>query len=242
MTSDRDNVRPSFLQDVRAEVLNAIEVGHLSDEQAAESWVTEAIEDDRIEGETVRAVVEKRFGRKPVTADPGDHRSVERAISSGYSVVPGGSLSAAAWKHVKAAEAIPSSSSIFGSISVVADIIPTKKWTPEMKRLFRLTRRMAELLGQPEPGVWFVRSKADDGATWDGSAVTFNVSRLGHRWFKADNTGQQVRLIVHELAHRYGGHLDMSYHKTLCCWAGVLAFIDPREITKEINRGLKLKE
>jgi hypothetical protein len=240
MTSDRDNVRPSFLQDVRAEVLNMVGVEELSREEVSERWVTEALEDDRIDPQAVQAVVTKRFGEKVVTMDPSDHRANETAIAEGYTIVPGGSLTGAAWKHVKEAAAIPASSSLFGSIGVEAVPIQKKKWTPQMKRVGRLVERMVSILGQPAAAYEFVRSKAHDGATWDGCTISFNVTRLGRRWFSVDNTDQQVRLIVHELAHRYGGHLDMSYHKTLCCWASVLAFTEPREVTKGITRGLKL--
>jgi len=240
MTTDRDNVRPSFLQDVRAEVLNKV-ADKLSEEQARERWVTEGIEDDRIQPKAVKSVVTKRFGSKVVTMDPSDPNANDEAISKGFTVVPGGALSKSAWGNVKEASAIPSSSSLFGKVSVGATPIPESKWTPEMRRVVKLTRRVAKVLEEEQPFIEIVRSKADGMAYWGGCTITFNLTRLGRRWFRVENTEDQINTIVHELAHRYGHHTEHSYHQAICRFAAKLALASPGAVTRGINSHMKQK-
>ena len=47
-------------------------------------------------------------------------------------------------------------------------------------------------------------------------AIVFNVGRLGMDWFVKDAWGDRVELLIHELGHHWGQHLDSSYHEALC--------------------------
>ena len=56
------------------------------------------------------------------------------------------------------------------------------------------------------------------------------MSRLGKRWFRRDNLPEQLRLIIHELGHEFGGHLEASYYNGLARIGAALALVDPREL------------
>ena len=42
------------------------------------------------------------------------------------------------------------------------------------------------------------------------------MARLGAGWFEQDRWRGQVELLIHELGHHWGQHLDASYHEALC--------------------------
>jgi hypothetical protein len=113
LNTDRDNVSPSFLKALRVAVLNAV-AADLSDEQAAEPWVTEAVADPRAQAPAVQAVVEKRFGDRAVVASPDNPLANAAAEAAGFKVVHGGSLPSGAWANVrKIGGLLPASSRVF---------------------------------------------------------------------------------------------------------------------------------
>ena len=232
LNTDRDNVSPAFLRDVRAEVLNKL-ADALTEDEAAESWVTEATEDDRIESEAVEAVMTKRFGEKRVVADPNDPRSREKAIAAGYTIVPPRALPKATWGHVREAGAVPSSSAVFPTTVADAEDVLESKWTDDMRTLAEFTRRIARLTLNREVRVTFYRSTAGNSADYVLGSVNYNLSRLSKAWLSGLNREQQLRLIIHELGHRFGGHLDGAYYKGLAKIGATLALLEPSEILGE---------
>jgi hypothetical protein len=237
LNTDRDNVSPAFLRDVRAEVLNLM-ANRLTEDQAADAWVSEAAEDDRIESEAVKTVVEKRFGKNAVVADPNDPESKERAIMAGYTIVPSRAMSRDMWSHVREAGAVPSSSSMFGSVEVSAQEVPKREYTEEMATVAEIAVRMVHEVQGRDVNVRFVKSSADSGAQWaEGPTprLTFNVTRLGKKWFAFDNLHNQIKLIIHEMGHKGGGHLEASYIDALCEIGATLFWLDRRSMLVDIN-------
>ncbi len=232
LNTDRDNVSPAFLRDVRAEVLNKL-ADSLTEDEAAESWVTEATEDDRIESEAVEAIMTRRFGEKRVVADPNDPRSREKAIAAGYTIVPPRALPKATWGHVREAGAVPSSSALFPTRTADAENVPWNEWTEEMHALADLTRRIAKLCLDRQVRVTFYTSTATCSADYTSGTVNYNMSRLGKAWLAAGNRERQLRLIIHELGHSFGGHLDEAYYKGLAKIGAKLALMDRSEILGE---------
>ena len=100
LNTDRDNVTPAFLRDVRTAVLNNT-ADLLSQEDAKASWVSNALEDEKVDPDAVKRAFAKRFGDRAVIHDPNDLEANKRAAAAGYTVVPGGALPKAAWRNVK---------------------------------------------------------------------------------------------------------------------------------------------
>lgn len=229
LTTDRDNVKPAFLQDVRAEVLNAT-VKDLETADASAQWVREAGEDDRTTKEAFTEVMTKRFGPKRVVADPGDPESKERAIAAGYTIVPPATLSREEWAKARGAGAIPSSSQVFSTSYVEAEIVSESDLTEDMRRVSDLTKRVSEIGLGFRVGVEFVKSKASTAAQYGSRRVSFNLTRLGKgAWWKPTNREGQLELIVHELGHEFGRHLTEQYYNGLSRIGARLALADPRE-------------
>lgn len=234
LTADRDSVKPSFLRDVRAEVLNRL-ADHLSEEDAADAWVSDATEDERVESDAVETVMTMRFGEKRCVADPTDPRSREKAVAAGYTIVPPRSMSRSAWANVKRAKAIPSSSNIFPTTAADSEDVKLEDWTPEMSDFAALVRRVAKLTVGVDAVVSIYKApKATNTADYmRGGSFGFNFSKLGRKWFAAENREQQLRLIVHELGHEFGGHLDESYYNGLARIGAKLALLSPGDILGE---------
>lgn len=228
LTADRDNVKPSFLRDVRAEVLNVV-IEDLDADEASEQWVREAGEDERTEPEVFRQVITKRFGPKRVVADPSDPESREKAIAAGYHIVAPGSLSRDEWEKARESNAIPSSSKLFPTRYVSATEVPDEELTDDMRRVADLTRNVAVIGIRKEVVVNFIRSKANAAAQYGNTTVTFNLSRLGRGWFEEENREEHLRLIIHELGHEYGGHLEASYYNGLARIGARLALAIPAD-------------
>jgi hypothetical protein len=102
LPTDRDNVPPGYLRDLRVAVLNACH-DLLSEDDARQAWVTNAMEDENVLAGGGRGGVRGKFGDKAVIHDPNDPEANKIAAEQGYTVVPGGALPKAAWKQVKGA-------------------------------------------------------------------------------------------------------------------------------------------
>jgi len=231
LTADRDNVKPSFLQDVRAAVLNAL-AGQLRREDASERWVRDGAADPEVRPETTRRVADLRWGERRVVPTPGDREGLERAIAAGCHVIGPAEMSAAEWERMREAEAVPSTAQAFPTQFVESEPVPASEWTDAMRRLVGLTQRVARIGLGVEVAVRFIRSpRADVAATYGGRCVTFNVSRLGSGFWASDE--EQIRLAAHEVAHEAGGHISEAYYECLARMAARLALAEPREVLGE---------
>lgn len=217
LSIDRDSVPQSFLTVLYAEVLNATHQD-LKPEESSEAWIHEASESKRIIPEAIKTVIEKRYGSKVVVATPTDRNSIDEALSRGFKVVHGSELSGAEWENVRKAEAIPSSSQLFGSSTAAGEPVEP---TIMMLSFRNLAERIAKQCLGIEIQVRFMK--------WDGVAaqygnktLTMNVKALGADWFIKAPLSKRIALILHELAHENGSHTEHSYHETLTNLGGEL--------------------
>ena len=224
LNSDRDNVSPAFLRDVRAEVMNVV-AEDLTPEDAAEVWAREATESARIDEGAFKAVVEKRHGKKVVSFSPGDPEANAQASSRGYVVLSGGSMSGKEWENAKRFEAVESSASRFPtprpgfSEGGVDTTVPEEEWTDGMHTVTEFLEDLGrELVGGCV--VRIVRDKWNRFRGWyGGKTLTVNLNIAGRRFFSEfpRNREEVVAFALHEFAHeREANHLSSGYHEALC--------------------------
>ena len=231
LTVDRDNVKPSFLQDVRAAVLNAL-ADRLQPRDVSERWVRDGAADPEVRPETTCRVADLRWGQRRVVPTPGDREGLERAIAAGCHVISPAEMSAAEWERMREAEAVPSTAQAFSTRFVESEPVPASEWTDAMRRLSHMAQAVADVGLGIAVTVRFIRSpRADIAATYGGRCVTFNVSRLGTSFWASDE--EQIRLAAHELAHEAGGHISEAYYECLTRMAARLALAEPREVLGE---------
>jgi hypothetical protein len=237
LNMDRDNVPPSFQRKICTAVMNRM-VHELEDEDTSSVWVHEATENPDIEDEVVEQYMDKRFGKKRVQFDPSDLEANKIAVSKGYTVVHGNSLSPKQRANVKRANALlpagqvtPSPVATFSTTG--KDVtVPQSKWSDGMEHIVEWTKTLGrELLGAEvfvdvvnDPRNYSACYSRDDG-------LLFNVRRLGKKWFQRGPKAEVLQLIIHEFGHHYAAdHLSKEYHDALCklgVKVGRLAYTKP---------------
>lgn len=221
MSIDRNKVSQGYLQNLFAWVLNET-YEDISSKASSEPWIREAVSNKGISEEAVRAVVKSRYGGKVVVATPGDKYSIDEALSRGYKVVYGSELSSKEWGNIRKAEAIQSSSALFPT--EFADDAEKVEKDDDMIKVEKLAKRIAKRCLGINIDVQFLEWSGVS-AQYGHGILTFNVRRLGKRFFNFPVNARMIDVITHELAHEKGFHTEASYHTCLTRMAGKLVMI-----------------
>ena len=229
LNMDRDNVTPAYLAQLRVAVLN--EAGHLlEDDEATNDWVSSAAADERASSESVERVLTSRYGDKRVAYDPSDPEANKIAMSRGYTVVTGGSLSSGLWRNAKASSAIKPAGQITPSPKPYSDdpnaepvtIVPQSEWTDDQSRFVEYAKKLhMDLIGKPlHVSVVKVNNFS---AAYGQCRLDINANN-GRAWFAPSNFKKQLALLLHEFAHFYcGDHFDHKFHDAICDLGAKLA-------------------
>lgn len=226
LSFERNNVTPAYLRDLRVAVLNAT-ADLLTSEDTASTWVKDAASDTRADATAVEQVVAKRFGEKAVAYDPSDPEANAEAILKGYTVVHGRTLSKDEWAQARRAGALkpagqvtPSRKARFSANGTPPT--PREAWTPGMTRVADYAQALAKELLDIDLHVEFHSTTQYFAAAFGDQSLTFNLMRLGHRWFNQPDPHAVDALLIHEFAHhRVSDHLSEQFHDE-CCRLGAL--------------------
>lgn len=217
LSIERDGVSPTYLREVRVAVLNAM-AGALDSAAVTAGWINDAIESAACDPAAIRTVVTGRFGERALTYDPSDVEANHRAIAQGYAVVAGGSFNANQWEQIRRAGALPAAGRVTPTPRPFSDSGEPAKValrTPAMSEF----ARWLEAFGKAMIGSSIEVQFLDDfnaGACYGSRRMTFNVRRLGKKWFEGPLTERQLSLVIHELAHEYAAnHLSDAYYSAL---------------------------
>lgn len=232
VNTERDNVPPAYLRELRTLVLNeVVALDMLRIQQSNAAWVQDAIRQPNVAPEAVAKVVEQRFGDRVVIFDPSDMEANNRAVAEGYTVVRGRSLPKEAWEKIReheimlpAGRVTPTRTETFGEETVVRH----EDWTPGMRRVVAYACEVgAQLLGV-RPTVTVRNETATPVmATYGPGRLMLNLGRLGHRWFDQPDQEKVDGLLIHEFAHHYGSdHLDHRFHDACCALGARLRTVD----------------
>jgi hypothetical protein len=218
---ERDAVSPAFVRALRTAALNALHE-QVTHSEAGSTWVREALGDSRISTDAVKSVIEARYGDKVVAFDPSDPEANKLAVTKGYRVIPGGSLSADEWANVKKAGAILPAGRVtpspkpFSPDGKPLKLLSPERWSEQERRFVETTKRICKRLTGVEPAVHIaVNIDWPFAATYGPGILHYNKGRLGAKWFE-EMGEKQISLIIHELGHHYSGdHLSEEYHDAL---------------------------
>jgi len=228
LNSDRDNVPPSFLEAIRAFVLNHAH-DMLTADEASESWVRLGAASDKIEKDAYNNIETKVHGEKKVIVDPNDPESAAQAAANGFTLIYGRTLTPGEFDNNRRFNTIPSSSSLFPTPRPYSEngppvkIIPESEWTPGMRLVHQYSVALAKELMGKKLSVRFVNAPNNNfGACYGkdsgpfGPQMDFNIGRLGRNWFKDGITVRVDSLIIHEFGHQFGdNHLSEEYYEAL---------------------------
>lgn len=226
---DRDNVRPSYLRELRVKVLN--QTYHLlSQDDSGKEWVNNALEDSRIEPEVIKEIIKLKFGKKVVAYDPSDVEGSKIAVSKGYTVVPGRTFNTRQWENIRNSDSILPAGKVTPSPKPYSkdgkplEIITEDDLTDGMKIIREYAKMLSiEILGNALSVNFTNRATwpfaATYGKTMLGGDLVFNIGRLGHKFFDEfpTNIEKVDSLIIHEFGHHYSSdHLSSLYYDALC--------------------------
>jgi hypothetical protein len=229
LNTERDNVPPRYLRELREYVLNT-SYEELSTEEVHKPWVADAL--PNASDEAVKQVIEQRFGEKVAIYDPSCREANLRAQESGYTLITGRQLPAGTFtrlKEIGIAKPAGQHPEFRRDVQSSPDgedfTIPEDQWTEGMHRIARYTSDLAlELLGfsiQVDISRYpFGVTKC--GAHFGGRNLTFNLTSLSHRFFNEPEPHEVDALLIHEFAHNaVENHLTDAYYKE-CCRLGAL--------------------
>ena len=220
LNSDRDNVTPAYLRELRVAVVNRMH-DQLTPETAASPAVQDALTDERIEAAAVETILTQQYGDKRAVYDPSDPEANNRLVAEGYTLIHGGALSKDAWKNVRVSGAALPSGEIrptpkpYGIEGDPAVFIPEAEWTAGMQNLAEYACEVAQRLTKRTIAVRFERKRLRDGwaANYGSRTLTFNYDRLGKAYFERGVDAEFNDLLIHELAHEYeSNHLSEGYY------------------------------
>jgi hypothetical protein len=219
---DRDSVSPKYLQSMRVAVLNHCHA-LLARDDAGSAWAKAATSDERVEQGAFQDLLHKRFGDKVVSHDPSDQEANKRAVSEGYVVVSGGSLSREEWENSRKFGAMEPAGRVFPSrpeATAPGRYLAESELTAAMRKASDYARMLAQELMGAQLRVRFIDSKeastlADYSRGEDADTLRFNVPRLGSGFL--DDQQRLDALIIHEFGHHYSSdHLSREYYDALC--------------------------
>jgi hypothetical protein len=223
LNRDRNNVKPSYIQAVRAAVLNAAYDLLTTEEDVTAAWCKLAGADERCTDEAIKHLIRLRFGEKVAAPDPSAIEAMKRFQSQGGTIVVG--LSKGEWANVKRAGALLPAGQICPTSKPYSDdpdakgvtIIPEEKWTEGMKLIAGYAVFLARELMQVPLTVSVVHTTNNFAACYGSGRLDLNLLRLGHRWFEQGASEDVDSLLLHEFGHEYSSdHLSSDYHEALC--------------------------
>lgn len=233
LSMDRDSVPPAYLAKVRALVLDAMSE-QLAQEDTTSTWVKDAVQrfGDELKPETVKRLVDLRFGDKAVIFDPSDPEANRIAVASGYSVVHGSQLSRQEWEAVRSAQAMLPAGQVTPSPRPYEEggkeqnVLDESKWTVAMRSVSELAQRLGKRLLGRDISVRIVSDVTWRFAgTYGGGQLTLNLGVLGHKWFEGP-LERVLDLLLHELAHEFeSNHLSREYFAALTRLGGKMAVL-----------------
>ena len=194
----------------------------------------QASSDPACSDESIKRVLDLRFGEKRAAFDPNDPEANKRWVAEGGTLVYGPMLSGEEWGNAKRAGTIQSAGQLRPTPRPYGDdrdgkpvtVISPEKWTQGMRAI----ADYAVLLGQELMGVAvrvrFVHSTGNFAACYAPGKLDFNVFRLGHKFFEQGITQEVDALLLHELSHHFSGdHLSEEYHEGICLLGAKLKWL-----------------
>lgn len=237
LNTERDNVTPAYLRDVRTFVLNHTH-DFITDEDTESVWVNEAASDEKVAREAIESFRVKKYGENCVAEDPFNPEANAEAMAAGFTVIPKHGLTPGQRENLKKNNFLLSSTAAFPTAGKgvynddpnadPVEILTPDQQTDAMKRVAQYTRELAKLLMGKSVTVMFVKVPPREcingpwracygrGHLLGRSEFHFNVGVLGKSWFEKGVTEAVDDLILHEFGHEYSSnHLSEDYYRGL---------------------------
>ena len=208
----RKVVSQPYLRDLYALVLEKT-VDLIEDEDAGASWIQSGMK--KADAETAKTILIKQFGTSKVYIQSDDHMANEEVLEHGGELLRSSMYDGETRERLQDLGLIKRASEEFGKgTEVPQDVEPTIEMVWFSKVVKKIALDVIEVENLP---VHFVKTKRINMVAWFedtfGPHLTFNTSKLPKDFFK-DFNEEQIKLIIHELAHYKGGVVNGLAHYT----------------------------
>ena len=203
MPPNRDTVRESYLQDIYAEVLNAMHP-NMPDEEFGETWVRTATEDNRLTEDAAKETVRSRYGDKVVMWSSDKPSNLE-ALDAGYEVLHPRTMSAEEREQLREKGGLQSAYAVFGDPARKNDFEEVDISGDTIKQAFsNWVTDIGALVGMDVIPQFIKQSgtrvAADCTMNTTNPVMRFNLDWLDDEFFMG-RSAPQLRLIIHEFGH-----------------------------------------
>ena len=204
---NRDTVKETYLQDIYAELLNAMHE-EMPREEFGETWVRTAVEDNRISEGAAHMTVKQRFGEKTVIWSANRNANLE-AIDQGFQVIHPRTMSKAEREHLRERGGLEPASARFGhsmgegggdspfrEVDVSDDPVKLAfaDWVVELGTYVGV-KVFPKFIHNTQSF-----ALADCMRSTKHPTMRFNLARLPDEFFEPRGE-EQLSLVVHELGH-----------------------------------------
>ncbi len=241
LNMERDNTTPGFLREINALVLNETH-DLLEEEDVVRPWAREAASSPKCSDEAITTVLDKRYGEDRVSFDPSDLEANKIATAKGMTVVTSNSMTKGEWDNAKRAGAIKPAGEVTPSPKVLCGKNDGDELKDEdLSKSMRVVKLYAEDIGDAllgfRPTTKIARANNAFQAWYGMQTLTFNLQRLGHRFFDDALSGfghqgllKVNELLIHEFAHEeVSDHLSEEFHDECCRLGAKLALLALRQ-------------
>ena len=241
MSNDRDNVDAKYLKTVYGEVLNQV-IDEVQEEESSAGWVRSGFTSDRATTEARKAVITKRFGDKPLIANPFDKWSIDKAVTNNHNLIHRSELSTEEREIINENKLIQTSSERYNQ-QLAEATYPNP--TIEQKRVAAFASMIAKKFLNLNITVSFYdspRATVRADFNQETSELRFNVAKFTDSEWKQEQFSParsleiylivkqpMLDLIIHELGHSAGWHYEHSYHECITKLGSLLAITALRD-------------
>jgi hypothetical protein len=179
-----------------------------------------------VKPEAVKHLIEEQFGKKVAIFDPSDKEANNRWVGQGGTLLHGRQFTSAQWENIHKVDAIkpagrlvPTSRVEFEAGGDPLAMVDEANYTANMWKIVGLAKAIGREVFKVEIDVDVCNDITIAASAFYGARrLTFNVGRLGYKWFEnAPLSIPVLRLIFHELGHEgESNHLSENYHDILC--------------------------
>lgn len=222
MNLERDQADWYFLYKIKPAVLNVM-AEHLTEEDATEDWVTNALASTDCSDDAAKTVITARYGDKVVSYDPTDPEAGRTAVAKGYTLLHGGQLSKDAWATVRRSGAVASAGRMFPTGHVKTSMhgkppLSGDKLPAGAENVIAYAKAFAYDATDKQIVVTVHADLPNALACYGNRELMLSIRGLGKAWFAQFPTNREAvdDLLIHELGHEYeSNHLSSDYHEAL---------------------------
>ena len=201
MPPNRDTVSEAYLKKIYTEILNIMH-DQMLPEYFSESWVRAGVENRAVEADSVKTVIQNRYGDRVVTWSSNTDANM-KATDEGYQVLHPRSLGKAELENMRNLGELKSANELFGRDNEETNTTIVEPGDPVRDAFAEWVRTLGRM-AEKEVTVIFTHNYSKQIASCamntENPEMRFNTHHLSQEFFSGRRK-EQLDLVIHELGH-----------------------------------------